>query len=282
MRRVLIIGAATPYGQALVERLNGDRDVAHVLAVGSADLQHVRALRELMFGPVRAQAIDTVVIAPSPGVKLPREVLRLAERHPTVRQLIYCSSGSIYRVDGGLPAILAEDHPLAFAERMAEPLRNRLEADQLLCAHLGASPLTITVLRLAEIFAPGCGSPLYDYLSSRVCLRPLGYDPMINLLSIEDAVAATVLAVHARRAGIYNVPGMDTLPLSALIALMHRLNVPLPGPLLVPLYALRRLVTRWTFSYGPYAARLHFTGLLDGQRAAAALGYRPATGVSVR
>jgi UDP-glucose 4-epimerase len=309
MRRVLVTGATTPFGQAVVASLAADPDVAQVLGVGRehkapwprtpgadylrADLSRIRELRELMFDCGRAQAIDTIVLAAfhraAPDtprsyrmhVEAPRELLRLAERHPTVRQLVYCSSAAVYRLDGGLPCIVGEGHPLALGCDMPELIRERIEADQLMCTHIGSSPLTITVLRLAEIFAPACGSQLYDYVSSRVCLRPLGFDPMINLLSVEDAARATSLAVRARRAGVFNIPGVDTLPLSALIARLGRWNVPVPGPLLYPLYGLRRLVTKWSFRYELNAARLHFTGLLDGSRAAAELGYRPIAALSV-
>ena len=43
---------------------------------------------------------------------------------------------------------------------------------------------------MTEALAPGTGSQLYDYLESPVCLRPAGYDPMVNLLTIEDAALA--------------------------------------------------------------------------------------------
>jgi UDP-glucose 4-epimerase len=310
VRRVLVTGATTPFGRTLIAQLLADGEVAQVLAVGRepeapwpstprleylrTDLSRIRQLRELLFGPVREQSIDTVVLAafhrhaPDSArtyrmhVEAPRELLRLAERHPSIRQLVYCSSAEVYRVDGDLPCIVAEDHPLALGCAMPERIRERIETDQLLCAHIGSSSLIVTVLRLAEIFAPASGSQLYDYFSSRVCLRPLGYDPMINLVSIEDAARATALAIAARRPGIYNIPGGDTLPLSAMMAQMKRWNVPVPGPLLDPLYGLRRLVTGRAFRYQLNASRLHFSGLLDGSRAAAELGYRPTAAVSVR
>ena len=58
------------------------------------------------------------------------------------------------------------------------PVRDvhRVEADLAVCACIGRSPLVVTVLRCAECFAPSSGSQLWDYLQSRVCLRPMGYD----------------------------------------------------------------------------------------------------------
>jgi UDP-glucose 4-epimerase len=305
--RVLVTGATTPLGRALVARLAADAAIAHVLAIGiepaapwpahprlqylRVDLSRSRELRELVFGPLREQGIDSAILtafhrAGSDGprayrlhVDAPRQLLHLAERHPTLRRIVFCSSAVVYRVESDLPCVIAEDHPLALGCDSAEVVRERVEADVLMCTRMGLSPLAITVLRLAEIFAPDSGSQLFDYVSSRVCLRPLGYDPMLNLLDVEDAARAIVLALHARQTGIYNIPGCDTLPLSAVIARMHRQGVPLPGPLLEPLYQLRRFVTGRSFRYALNAQRLHFTGLLDGSRAARELGYRPTTAI---
>ena len=94
---------------------------------------------------------------------------------------------------------------------------------------------------LRQILAPDCGSQLWDYLCSRVCLRPLGYDPMINVLSVDDAAAAIVAALRSDSIGVFNIRGADTLPLSRAIAESHRFELPVPGPL-SPLYALRRRI----------------------------------------
>jgi UDP-glucose 4-epimerase len=140
---------------------------------------------------------------------------------------------------------------------------------------MGMSSVSIIVLRCAEIFAPRSGSQLHDYLKSRVCLRPLGFDPMLNVLSIEDAVEAQRLALASEAQGVLNIPGKDVLPLSAAIAAFEKKELALPGPLLGPLYGLRSLTAGFEFSYRPNRYRFHFSGVLDGTRAQKALGYAP-------
>jgi len=131
------------------------------------------------------------------------------------------------------------------------------------------------VLRCAEILAADVGSQLWDYLRTRVCLRPAGFDPMLNLLSIDDAVAALMLAIASAGQGTYNIAGADTLPLSRLIARFGRIDIPLPGPLLAPLYRLRTRAIGLDFRYDLNARRFHLGGILDDQRARLELGYRP-------
>lgn len=311
MNRVLVTGATTPLGVALVHRLAADARVERVLACGietgapalaasdkvtyvRADLCRARELRDLLFGPVQELGITVLVhaafhraAAPTPSarrlhVEATRQLLHLAERHATLRRFVLCGSAEIYRIDGNLPSLLGEEHPIDYSPTLPGRVHDRMEADQLVCGRMGMSPLEVVVLRLGEIFAPDVGSQLYDYVSSVVCLRPLGYDPMLNLLAIDDAARAIALAVEARGNGIFNIPGLDTLPLSRIIARAGRIELALPGPLLQPLYALRAAVHAGSFAYRSNVQRLHFTGLLDGTRAERELGYRPTSHVQWR
>jgi UDP-glucose 4-epimerase len=289
---VLVTGASTPLGRALVAALLADPRVDVVLAVGrgmaahpkltqeDVDLTRSRHLRRLLFGPAKELAIDAVAhVAISPtarhvDVDATRELLYLAERHPTLRRFVHRSFSEIYRIrpEGG--GIIGEGHPLDLS--LPRGVRNGAEADLTVCTRMGMAPsLSIAVLRLAELFAPGCGSQLYDYLSSKVCFRPLGFDPMIQLISLEDAVRALVLALFSDAQGVFNIPGADVLPLSQVIALAGRRGVAVPGPLLGPLYGARSLVRGTEFRYESNRFRFHYSGVLDGRRAERVLGYTP-------
>ena len=171
--------------------------------------------------------------------------------------------------------MLDEEHPLAFSRGAPQWLRDRVEADTVVCSYMGLSPFPIAVLRLAEVWAPDCGSQIFDYVRSRVCFRPLGYDPMLQLLTLEDAARAVTLALMHRAQGVFNIPGKDVLPLSKVIAKSGRRDIPIPGPLLAPLYGLRTLVVGGEFRYGMNFGRFHFGAVLDGARAHRELGYVP-------
>ena len=304
MSGVLVTGATAPLGVALVRHLLAHPAVDRVVAVGieerppsfgddrvtylRADLTRHRSVRTLLYGPAREHGVDTIVHAAlhrslrgSPralhamNVASTRELLLLAERHPTIERFVYRSFAEVYRVASREPDLIDEDHPLELSPVAPQRVRDRVEADLTVCSHMGLSPLHIVVLRCAEIPLPGTGSQIDDYLRSRVCFRPLGFDPMINLLSIEDAVAAIGMALRCPAQGVFNIPGADTLPLSKLIEQAGRLGVPAPGPLLAPLYRLRSLAIRTEFRYDMNKQRFHFGGVLDGSRAREHLGYQP-------
>lgn len=302
---VLVTGASTPLGRALVGALLEEPRVSAVLAVAleprwglptgkkltyrAADLTRSRDLRRLLFGPARELGVRAVIHAAlhrnatesgprihALNVETTREMLHLAERHDTIRRFVYRSFSDVYRIrpEGG--GVIGEEHPLELSKWMPTGVRDRVEADLTVCTRMGMAPsLSIAVLRCAEILAPASGSQLFDYLSARVCFKPLGFDPMIQLLSLDDAVVALVRAALSDAQGVFNVPGADVLPLSRVIALAGRRAVAVPGPLLGPLYAARRVVRGTQFSYPLNRFRFHVSEVLDGHRAERELGYRP-------
>lgn len=306
MTAVLVTGATTPLGQHLVSTLLDRDDGARVLAVGieseqatglpqsdrvvyaRVDLRRERSVRQLLFGTARELEVRTVVHAAhhrrasdigrrvhAINVESTRSLLLQAERHPTIRRFVFCSRAEVYRVRPDQPSVFAEDHPLNFSPEAPQWLRDRVEADLTVCARMGMCELEIAVLRCSECLGAQLGSQLHDYLGSRVCLRPMGFDPMLNLLSVQDAVAAITAAIDSDAQGVFNIPGADTLPLSALIANAKRHDIPLPGPLLRPLYGLRALTRGTQFRYDLNLGRFHFSGVPDGTRAREVLRYHP-------
>jgi len=307
MTGVLVTGATTPLGCRLVQGLLQRPELGTVLAVGAepeppasidttsprlvyerADLTRPREVQRLLFGPAKKLALSRLIhtalhrSAADEGsrihalnVESTRELLSGAERHASLRHFVFRSHADVYRIDPRHAVLLDEQDPLDLSAQAPQRVRDRVEADVTVCTRMGLSPLSITVLRCAEILAPQMGSQLYDYLASRVCLRPLGFDPMLNLMTIEDATLALVLTLNKPENGIFNIPGADTLPLRRAIALWGRTGVALPGPLLTPLYAVRASAFGMEFRYDMNHRRFHFSAILDGRRAREILGYVP-------
>ncbi len=307
--KILITGATTRVGSVVVNRLLAEPDVELVLAIGrepalqnprndprlryrSVDLTRQRALHDLLWGACRELGIDAVLhgmqhrnasdsgrAVHAQNVHATRELVLACADHPTIKRFIYRSFAEVYALRHTTSDLIDEESPLEFDPASPQWLRDRVEADLTVCAHF-ALPLRITVLRYAEILAPESGSQLWDYLSSRVCLRPLGFDPMLNVLSPDDAATACIAALRSDEVGVFNIPGFDTLPLSEAIRKSDRIDIPVPGPVIAPLYGLRRRIAGFDFRYDMNTRRFHFGGVLDGTRARTLLGYTPATPVS--
>lgn len=307
MISVLITGATTPVGERLVRSLIADTRVKHVVAVAlespehalpfahgnrltylSLDLRRTRKVRELLFGIVRDLGVEVVVhlsqhrSAHAVGknvhranVEALRSILDLSHRHPTIRRVVLRSFAVVYRVSLDLPILVTEDHPLNLAPTAAQYVRDRVEADLTACARMGLSDCEIVVLRTAEALSPGTGSQLFDYLDAPVAFRPAGFDPMVNVATVGDIVHALERATHGSGEGVFNVPGYDTLPLSAAMRKWGTPSVPAPGTVIRRLYNLRHRLTGSEFSYGLNRHRMHFGLVLDGSRAAQVLDYVP-------
>lgn len=307
MISVLVTGATTTVGESLVRSLVADTRVRHVLAVAqeppekappfshgnrltylSVDLARSRKVRELLFGPARDLGVEVVVHlnqhasgfqrgrrTHAANVEALRQIMDLSSRHPTIRRLVLKSYAVVYKVSLELPVLVREDHPLNLSPSAPQYIRDRVEADLTACARMGLSSYETVVLRCAEALGEGTGSQLYDYLQAPVAFRPLGFDPMVNVASIQDIVGALEKATHGSGEGVFNVPGYDTLPLTEALRKWGTPSVGVPGPLVSKAYNLRHRLTGSKFSYGLNRNRLHLGLVLDGHRAKDVLGYSP-------
>ena len=256
-RRVMVTGAGSPIGEQLVRNLLDDSRVGHILAVSGystdsfplesskrltiaqVDMIKSRSVHNLLFETAKDLDINVVIhtamhaSAMDEGAKVHaynvdsvRNLINLCERHPSIERFVLRSASAVYQVQRDLPVLIGEGHPLNMSGQAPQWVRDRVEADLTACVRMGLGTLEILVLRMAEVLAPGTGSQLYDYLQSPVCFHPAGFDPMINLMSIDDAVDALRSAIHANEQGVFNIPGADTLPVSVCIQRWGRIGIP--------------------------------------------------------
>ncbi len=303
---VLVDGAGAPIGERLVRSLLDDSRIRHIIAVTGyppetfpvpssdrltvvqVDLMRSRQVHDLLFGPARDHGVEVLIhtamhlSAMAEGVRVHafnvdsvRNLLELCERHPTIERVVLRSASAVYQVQRDLPLLIAEDHPLNMARNAPQWVRDRVEMDLTACVRMGVAPLQVAVLRMAEALAPGTGSQMFDFLQSPVCFHPAGFDPMVNLLTIEDTVHALSCAIHGEVQGVFNIPGADTLPLTTCIRRWGRVGIPTPDSFLGPLYRLRRRLTGSDFRYGMNRRWFIYSGVLDGTRAQEVLGYVP-------
>lgn len=309
VRGVLVTGVEAPVGERLVRRLLEDPNIGHVIAVAPrpervalpesrrltflpVELNKERRVHDLLFGPARELGVEVVIHTAFVGsptrdslsahalnVDATRALLALCERHPTIRRFVLRSFSEVYQIEADLPVLIAEDHPLNLHPGAPQFVRDRVEADLQACVRMGLSSLQIQVLRTAEVLAPGTGSQLFDYLESPICFRPMGFDPMLNVLSLPDVTSALHASVRATEQGVFNIPGADTLPLSLAIHKWGRPSIAVPGALMTPLYRWRTRLWGGDFRYGMNRRRFHYSGVLDGRRARDVLGWQPGSSV---
>jgi UDP-glucose 4-epimerase len=106
----------------------------------------------------------------------------------------------------------------------------------------------------------------------------LGFDPMVQLIHVQDVAEAIALALAPDRRGIYNLVGPGEVPLSVVLGELGRQPVALPHPFARPVL---QLAFRLGISSFPVAELdfIRYVCMVDGRRAQAELAFRPQFGL---
>jgi UDP-glucose 4-epimerase len=254
-RRVLITGVSGYWGSELARRLERLPEISYIAGLDvrppSADLRRTEFIRADIRNPLVSKLIpqtgvDTVVhcdvlLAPEPG-KEPEQLhdinvigslqlLSACEQAKTVDTIIVRGSAAIY---GAEP-----DAPEFFTEVMARrfPSRTRFQRDigeleSYFENHARRHPeTTVMILRYQPSLSASLESPLTRYLTQPLVPVPMGYDPLLQFVHGEDAVAALEAAVRRPVPGAVNVAGEGSISLVRLLRVLGRSFLPVPGPL---------------------------------------------------
>ena len=175
-----------------------------------------------------------------------------AESSP-VRSWVLLSSSAVYPVDSFAPVF--QDEQTVLRPESAGVAASILEAEDYARDLAKRLPyVNVSILRLQQLAGRAVRGPLARVLAQSPAPAPIGFDPAIQLLHLEDAVSAAAFAIARELAGVYNVAsagsirwhaavaatGNGALPVlpigfSPIESLLSRLNVPVVPAELVPI-----------------------------------------------
>jgi UDP-glucose 4-epimerase len=173
---------------------------------------------------------------------------------------------------------LTEDAPLMAAARFGE-IRDLVEVDILAQSFIWKNPeIETVILRPVHVVGPRIRNAPASYLRLPRPWMLMGFDPMIQLIHVEDVCRALVLALTPGARGVYNVVGPGEVPLSRALELLRRRPIPVPHLLARPL--LERLFSLRLLDFPPGEIDyIQFLCTVDGERFVRELGWRPAVGM---
>ncbi|WP_234022470.1 NAD-dependent epimerase/dehydratase family protein [Sorangium cellulosum] len=298
-RIIALTGAASFLGRNLIGILEEDPRIARVVAIdvkppdtgGSKLRLHTVDLtapssEERVADVLATEQVDTLVhlcflSSPTPATAWAHELESVGTMHLLhgarqvgLRKLILWSQTILYGAHPTNPNFLTERHPLRadpeerfFADKMAaEREFNAFGAK--------AKGTTVTILRTAPILGPTVQNYLTRFLSQRLVMTMLGFDPLWQFVHEVDAIAAFKLAIDGDFPGTFNIVGDGVLPLSTVVRLAGRTPVPVlhsaAGPLVSALWAAHTAVTPPAF-----LRYLRYLCVADGEKAARVMGFRP-------
>jgi UDP-glucose 4-epimerase len=148
-----------------------------------------------------------------------------------IGHVVMRSFTAVYGARGQNPNFLNEESRLPSNPLLAWS-RDKLEAEQHAASFAKRYPsLKITILRLAPLFGPGVLNFYTRVFDNRVVPVVMGYDPLVQLLHPEDALAALEAALERSDGGAFNVVPRGSLTLLTCLHLADKIPVPVPHPL---------------------------------------------------
>jgi len=191
-----------------------------------------------------------------------------------VKKLVVLSSASVYGPSPDNSNFLTEDAPLMAASRFSG-VRDLIEVDMLAHGFFWRHPQVETViLRPVHVVGPNIKNAPSNYLRLKRPWVMAGFDPMLQLIHVEDAARAMIEALRPEPKGVYNVVGPGEVPLSAVLRELGRTPIPVPHPL-------ARSALNLLFRYrianfpSPELDHLQFLCAVDGSRWGKEVAWRP-------
>lgn len=250
MPTILVTGAATGVGGWLIQRLERRRDTT-VVAVDDLHPEVAFASRFERLGldgldlarlvldvePDAVVHLQTVDRSSNTGASHARNEAAVGAqalfgaigRCKRVRHVVVRSDGAVYGSGPRAPSVVDVDtEPEPGSGRYQRALA---EMERFVCDVAAAhDQVDYTVLRFAPVFGPTIDNALSRYLTLPGVPTMLGFDPRLQLVAEQDAVAAYAHAIDHPVPGTFNVAGGGQLYLSRVLRLGRRVPQPLPKP----------------------------------------------------
>ncbi|MFT4201961.1 NAD-dependent epimerase/dehydratase family protein [Gordonia sp. (in: high G+C Gram-positive bacteria)] len=261
-RVVLVTGASTFLGGNLVARLAANPDIEKVLAVdsrvpgkallrrmGRAEFLRLDIRRPAIAKTIAAHEVDTVVHAATSVMDLAAhsaaikefnvvgamQVCAACQRSPSVKRLVLRSTAMVYGSSSKDPAYFSE------GDRAVREPRNGYGRDLLDVEGYARGlarrrpDIDVTIARYQAILGPRMQTRMGAYLSTPVVPTVLGYQPRLQFLHEEDALASLERITLGAPAGTYNIAADGVITLTQAIRRAGRIELPVPSGLVTPI-----------------------------------------------
>ncbi len=239
MARVLIIDERDSIAQTLVSRL---RESASVELCQRA--QRRKDQLGGYAGLFAARSIDTIVYSPplQTGKQMRPDLADAVAlfnqcADAGIKKAVLLSSGAIYGASPRNPGLISESRTPS--RKGKNPIGSQwAELEKIALRYLGERQ--VTILRTVAVPIPDGADYFSRLFGNRLAIVLPGYDPSIQLLSLNDLADAVRCAVESSAAGIYNVAPDGVIPLRVALRLTGSRRIPIARSLqCAALFALR-------------------------------------------
>ncbi len=190
-----------------------------------------------------------------------------------VKKFIYKSTALVYGAHPSNPALLKETHPCRPSGHSF--IEDKQEAEKMVL-NFGEKvrDADITILRAGFITGKSVSTFFSRYIHMKAVPVAAGYNPVIQVLHIADAVRAFEASISKKNPGIVNIAGDSPVPLLSLTRAARSVPVLMPRP-----GAHLALDSLWRLGAAPFPGYfldyLIFPFLLDNTKMKKVLGVVP-------
>jgi UDP-glucose 4-epimerase len=256
VRRLAVTGAAGYVGGVLIDRLDEDDEVEHVLALDVRPMPREtsrkvaflqRDISESISSFLDEHAIDAVVhlaflLNPGRDRQASRRTniagaSRVFEScvESGVRHIVYLSSTTVYGARADNPTELTEDSPLRPVSGFTYG-EDKATAEGLLSDLLAEQPgITATVLRACPVMGPKADNFIARAFSKPFLVGVRGHDPELQLCHEDDLAEVLRVCAMNRAPGVYNLAGSGAVRWSEMVKTFGRRLVSLPSWAVYPM-----------------------------------------------
>jgi len=288
-QRVLLTGIAGNLGRAVTRRLHRTFDVIGIdrrpvrhmpkdVAIERVDIRRRKA--EDIFRRERLDAVVHMNIIHDPRTDQRKhhefnlwgtqKIANLCAQHD-VPKLIVLSSADVYGASPTNDQFITEDAPLMGGQRFGG-MRDLISMDMACNSFFWRHPELETVLLRPVHIIGKVNNASSTYFRMKRPVMLLGFDPMIQLVHVEDLVTAIERALTPGIRGIFNIAGPPPVPLSYAIARAGRRPLVLPEPV-----ARGMMRAAWSLQLSDWPAPeldyVKYICMVDDSLARAELGY---------
>jgi UDP-glucose 4-epimerase len=286
---IVITGIGGHFGRAVARRLHRHHEIIgvdrrHVDDLPKdIELEHIDIRRRGVEDIFRRRNIDAVVhlnVLHDPRARQEehhdfnivgtQKIVNLCDEH-RVPKLVFLSSANVYGPDPTNDQFLEEDAPLMGGQNFGA-IRDLIALDMFCNTFFWQYPeLETVILRPVHIVGRVNNAPS-RFLRLERPITILGFDPMVQLIHVEDVVTAIERSLIPGVRGVYNVAGPSPVPLSVLLERLDRDPIALPEPMargvLEAGWSLR--LSNWPV---PELDHIKYVCMVDDSRARDELGF---------
>ncbi len=256
MSIVAVTGSSGKVGKRLIERLAREDSIGSILAIDitpparqlpdKVEFCHLDIRNRLLEEVLATKRVETVIhlafaVVPIHNSFEMHEINLVSSMNLfsacskiNIKNLVIISSSFVYGFHPDNSFYMTEDQPLR-PNRKFQYQVDKKELEDFANRFDRRHPETrLTILRPAAV--PGSRMAYYiqRYFKRDVTPTLFGYDPLLQLLHMEDFIEAVIRAVRDKHAGTFNVAADGIISLSALAKLLGTFTLPLAHPLAYP------------------------------------------------